>query len=192
MTCGVDQVDCTEVREGLIVPTVLMDSPNLDKFIEVAGAILDTLPPEAKLVPWVIGSTDRDLAGTERQSKSHQEGEAFDMSPCYSDTILVPEDRRIMGMAWNIVSLIVVAPACEVACVCVEGDHLHVMVDRDPLNKVFCVPTVAAWYPIAETVELTPAQMIFNKLFVFDAYTWRPASRDEADEFVAAFSSEGE
>jgi hypothetical protein len=169
-----------------------MDSPRIEEFIATAQAILDALPPEAKLVPWVIGSTDRDLMGNARASETHKKAEAFDMSPCYSQTELVPLDKRISGMAWNIVSLMLIWGAKDVCLFCVEGDHLHVMPGRDPWDALFCVPTVASWYPMADSLSTMGAADILNKLFTFQPVEWFPATAAEGDTFMTMFAASKE
>jgi hypothetical protein len=189
MLCGEEEISCVALSEELLVPEVLIGSPNWEQIKQKAEDILLLLPPEAKMVPWVIGSTDKDLMGNPRVSESHAKGLAFDMSPCYSQDCLVPPDRRIMGMAWNIVNLATVWAAKDAALFAVEGDHLHVMLDGEPFDVIYCVPTIAGWYPLADTLALLPAQEILNKLFKFKPFQWVPATAEEGAAFIEAFKA---
>lgn len=180
-------VDCYEISPELLLPKLFESSERIDDILKVAQAVLEALPPEAKLTPWVIGSTDLDIAGNPRASRSHAEHRAFDISPCYSMEELIPQDRRVMGIAWNLVSLLTIQGACDVALCCAEGDHLHVMIDGAPVGRTYAVPTISTWYPSAEVMQLSPAQIIFNKLFILDNATLRPATKSEGDEFVHLF-----
>jgi hypothetical protein len=189
MACGDEMIPCAQVGPNLLVPEVLLDSPRLEEFVETAESILEAIPPESRDPWWVIGSTDRNLAGEIRVSKSHVDHLAFDMSPCYSETELVPPDRRIMGLAWNLLSLFTIAEAFSVCAVCAEGDHLHVMPDRDSTAQKFAVPTIATWYPLANTLQTLPAQVLLDKLFVLEGVSLRPATQDEFEAFMKAFSA---
>jgi hypothetical protein len=177
--------------DDLFLPVIMEHSRNIQGIIEAAKKVYAALPPAAKETPWIIGSTDIDIAGEARASStSHTEGLAFDMSPtAWSEvgTDLIPENRQMMGLAWNIASLALVAPAAKEAPFVVEGDHLHCMVSGDPSgDTVYAVPTTSPWYPSAEVLVNCPeTKELFHSLFVYSQFTYRPATREEYNKFLA-------
>lgn len=190
MKMGDVEVPMLQYSDRLLVPRVLADSPNLQRFVEVASAILDALPAEVTSVPWLIGSTDRDIEGNPRESQSHREGVAFDLSPAFSGDSLTSPDRRLPGLAWNVASLTAIFPALAVATFAVEGDHLHVMLDREwKENWLPCVPTAASWYPNAESLEKVTDARLFNKLFKFRPIAYIPGNDGDRTKFLNTFKA---
>lgn len=190
MKMGDVEVPMLQYSDKLLVPRVLADSPNLPRFVEAASAILDALPDEVVSVPWLIGSTDRDIEGNARDSQSHREGLAFDLSPAFSDELLTSPDRQLPGIAWNVASLTAIFPALAVATFAAEGDHLHVMMDREwKEGWLPCVPTAASWYPNAETLEKVTDARLFNKLFKFRPVAFIPGDDSDRTKFLNAFKA---
>lgn len=190
---GDHEIKLTGTQDGLLMwPEEWTRELTERGFIDVAVRILAAMPPCATRVPWIIGSASKTLLGRERtESQSHMQGKAFDMSPMYSATEILAPDDHIMGLAWNIVSLSIIAWAYnDYPCFVVEGDHLHVQPDvvmqKGTLPVAFTMPTWYQW-----TTELSSSEQLDSLngsfwVFDYEEPSMRLATRDEMTALMAA------
>lgn len=150
-------IDLNFSDDGLLAwPAAWEDRLARRGFLDAAAAILTALPACAVRTPWIIGSDNENLFGDPRtESKSHMSGRAFDMSPMFSRDDILSPDRRIMGLAWNVVSLAMLSSAYgRYPHFVVEGDHLHVQPEAalDP-SEMSAVMTMPSWYPWTDIIR---------------------------------------
>lgn len=184
------QLACKSSDDGILVwPAEWEDELSQKGFLDAAMSLLVSCDPKIVEVPWIIGSASRTLFGTERtDSPSHAEGKAFDMSPMYSPDAILSPDKRISGMAWNIMSIAAVAPMTSTGIpFCVEGDHIHVQPsissgpsngqsatpsEGDPSRCIYCAFTGSTWYPWFEQITaVEPAKSLIPSLWAFNLDT---------------------
>jgi hypothetical protein len=171
-------------------PVAWSEELNERGFIDEAMVILSKMPSCAARTPWLIGSASRTLMGRVREeSESHMQGRAFDMSPMYSETEILAPDEHIMGLAWNVISLSMIAPAyAALRNFVVEGDHVHVQPAAtlwdDAMPVAFTMPT---WYPwTGELMQSSEGVALNGSFWAFQLQEpgMRLASREEMNQLM--------
>lgn len=155
-----NDLNLRKVGDHLYCPDEWFDEVVSHPCLPLAAEFISRLSPVALMTPWTITSATKDLSGAIRSdSPSHSEGRALDISPLYSEDTLLSADMPMMGLAWNIKSLIVLSEGqWGDIPVFVEGDHLHIGMDIKP-DKKGCLPIM--WsdsnaYPSQEAQSLDP------------------------------------
>jgi hypothetical protein len=79
----------------------------------------------------------KDLSGHDRtDSLDHKNGLAMDIAPMLTDDIILPDEPQMLGLAWNIKSLIVISEGqWGDMPLFVEGDHVHFSSTIKPMPK---------------------------------------------------------
>jgi hypothetical protein len=176
---------------NLWIPKPFLAEPNAEQVYQTALAFITSGAPEVLQTPWIIGSIAKDIMGANRTAKSHAEGRAFDMAPWYSERDLFSPDKTASGLAWDVLSLIVLSTLqWRQSPWVVEGDHLHVAMPRPEgypgwdkslkRGDVLSVPTLSPWYPLTAAAASIPqlSDSFWYRMFVFSQsqLTFSPAS----------------
>lgn len=120
-------VSLTFIDDALAVPSDWVDEAKSHPALSIATTFIDRMSPVGKVTPWVITSMTKDLSGATRSdSGSHANGFGMDLSPMYSTDTLLPDSMPVMGLAWNIKSLILLSQTqFGDLPMFIEGDHVH-------------------------------------------------------------------
>lgn len=153
-------MNLTEIAEHLVAPSDWVEEITTNPALPSVTQFLERLSPLAVQTPWLITSGKRDLSGAERtDSKDHSEGIALDVAPMFQEDVILPEDPPMMGLAWNVKSLIILSEGqWGDIPVFVEGDHLHFSTRIKP-DSEGCLPIM--WsdsnsYPSCKAQGLDP------------------------------------
>lgn len=153
-------VNLVEVANHLVAPSEWVEEITTNPSLPSVTQFLERLSPLAVQTPWLITSGRKDLSGAERtDSKDHSEGIALDVAPMFQEDVILPEDPPMMGLAWNIKSLIILSEGqWGDVPVFVEGDHLHFSIRIKP-DLEGCLPVM--WsdsnaYPSCNAQGLDP------------------------------------
>lgn len=154
------QVDLAQVSPHLLSPSSWLEEITNNPALNYVLQFMERLSPLATQTPWLITSGRHDLSGADRtDSKDHAAGVALDVAPMYQDDVILPEDPPIMGLAWNLKSLIILSEGqWGDIPVFVEGDHLHFSTNIAPDDEG-CLPIM--WsdsnaYPSCNAQGLDP------------------------------------
>lgn len=156
------EVECFVSPDGrLLWPKDWNDELEEHGFLDAATSILAGMDAAASDVPWIIGSASLNLFGQPRsESASHMEGKAFDMSPMRSESVAVEPGAPIMGLAWDLISLMEISQAAGGGIpFVVEGDHLHVQPQAKGglgPGQLYAVWTFPDWYEWTSVAAATP------------------------------------
>lgn len=131
------QISLANVGDALNCPQEWVDEAATHPCFDLVREFLSRLSPTAKTVPWLITSMSKDLSGAERSdSEDHLKGLAMDVAPMLTEDIVLPDDPQMLGLAWNIKSLIVISEGqWGDMPLFVEGDHIHFSSSIKPLPK---------------------------------------------------------
>lgn len=153
-------INLAEVANHLVAPSDWIEEITANPSLSSVTQFLERLSPLAVQTPWLVTSGRKDLSGAERNdSKDHSEGVALDVAPMFQEDVILPEDPPMMGLAWNIKSLIILSEGqWGDIPVFVEGDHLHFSIRIKP-DSEGCLPVM--WsdsnaYPSCNAQGLDP------------------------------------
>lgn len=186
------QLDLAQISPHLLSPSNWLEEVTNNPVLHYVLQFMDRLSPLATQTPWLITSGLHDLSGAERtDSKDHASGIALDVAPMYQDDVILPEDPPIMGLAWNVKSLIILSEGqWGDIPVFIEGDHLHFSTNIAP-DSEGCLPIM--WsdsnaYPSCNAQGLDPLLPRLRNSFwrwSTPTLTLEPPSRQLRDKIIS-------
>lgn len=186
------QLDLAQISPHLLSPSNWLEEVTNNPVLNYVLQFMDRLSPLATQTPWLITSGRHDLSGAERtDSKDHASGIALDVAPMYQDDVILPEDPPIMGLAWNVKSLIILSEGqWGDIPVFIEGDHLHFSANIAP-DSEGCLPIM--WsdsnaYPSCNAQGLDPILPRLRNSFwrwSTPTLTLEPPSRQLRDKIMS-------
>jgi hypothetical protein len=131
-----ETIDLVQISDHLVCPRSWVTEASSHPQLENVQLFIERLSPCGKTTPWLISSMSQDLSGAPREdSPSHRSGEAMDIAPMYGDEDVLPADPPMLGLAWNLKSLIVLSQGqFGDMPMFVEGDHLHFSKEITPTD----------------------------------------------------------
>jgi hypothetical protein len=168
--------DVSYVTEGLAVPSEWLEEAQSHPCLELAIKFIDRLSPTGRESPWLITSMTKDLSGEERSdSKDHKSGLAMDIAPMFSADEVLPSDPPMLGLAWNVKSLIVIGQAqWGDIPLFIEGDHLHISTSIKPsqVGELPLMWSTSNFYSSAKQEQNDPLLMkLVNSFWKWDTAT---------------------
>jgi hypothetical protein len=168
--------DISFLNDNLAVPTEWLEEARSHPCLERAISFIDRLSQTGRETPWLITSMTHDLSGSERSdSQDHSSGLAMDIAPMFSGEEVLPSDPPMLGLAWNVKSLVVLGQAqWGDIPMFVEGDHLHLSSSIKP-SDVGVLPlmwSTSTFYSSAQQEQNDPLLMkLVNSFWKWDTAT---------------------